>query len=191
MKKYGSSIVGVLLVLAAAWVAFGQAEKPQRPQRAQGQGMGQGGGGQFGAQFREAQLKAVAAVQEQIGKLKAFLEAPGPATPAGGFQNASEEERTKMREAFTQRREQQQQIMEAIDTELAKLKGARQLLREQEQGTKELQAIREVAAKEQAKETLKSIDELIAKRQKAFEDRIAKLGLQMPQPRGGGGGGGM
>jgi hypothetical protein len=102
------------------------------------------------------------------------------------FQDLSEEERTKMRETFTKRREEQQKIIGVIELELARLKGSRQLQREQEEGTKELQVIRELAGKEQAKETLKGIDELIAKRQKAFEDKLAKLGLQLLQrPRSG------
>jgi hypothetical protein len=90
-----------------------------------------------------------------------------------------------MRETMTKRREEQQQIVGAIETELAKVKGSRQLQREQEEGTKELQAIRELAEKEQAKETLKGIDELIAKRQKTFDDKLAKLGIPVFQRPGG------
>ena len=139
------------------------------------------------AQNREAQLKAAAALVEQTGKLKAALETPFSGMPADrSFQDLSEEERTKMRETMTKRREEQQQIAGAIEMELAKVKGSRQLQREQEEGAKELQAIREVAEKEQAKETLASIDKLIAKRQKAFEDKLTKLGLQLFQRPGGG-----
>jgi len=166
MRKYVITSVAILVVLAACWVVFGQAETGQRERFAQN---------------REMQIKAAASLVEQAGKLKTALEAPVPGMPAGGFQNLSEEERTKMRETMTKRREEQQQIVGAVEMELAKVKGSRQLQREQEEGTKELQAIRELAEKEQAKETLKGIDELIAKRQKAFEDRLAKLGLQLFQ----------
>jgi hypothetical protein len=171
MRKYLIPCVATLVVLAACWVVFGQAATEQR---------------QRFAQSREMQLKAVAALVEQAGKLKTVLETPIPGMPAGGFQSLSEEERTKMRETMTKRREEQQQIVGAIEMELAKVKGARQLQREQEEGTKELQAIRELAEKEQAKGTLKGIDELIAKRQKAFEDKLAKLGLQLFQRPGSG-----
>lgn len=193
MKKYVTLVVGVLLVLAFAWVALGQTEGERRVAvRGGGAGGPGGAGGGMRGGFgmnREAQLKAVAAIQEQLGKLKASLDA-SPAMPAGGFANLSEEERTKMRESFTKMGEERQLIMDALDAEMAKLRGARQLVRDQQEGTKELEAIREVAAKEQAKETVKAVDELIAKRQKALEEKMAKLGLEMPRPRTGGAGGG-
>jgi len=170
MKKYVIASVAVLVVLAACWVVFGQQE----------------GQRQRFAQYREMQLKAAAALVEQAGKLKTALETPFAGMPADrSFQDLSEEERTKMRETMTKRREEQQQIVGAIETELAKVKGSRQLQREQEEGTKELQAIRELAEKEQAKETLKGIDELIANRQKAFDDKLAKLGIPVFQRPGG------
>jgi hypothetical protein len=170
MKKYVIASVAVLVVLAACWVVYGQQE----------------GQRQRFAQNREMQLKAAAALVEQTGKLKAALETPFSGMPADrSFQDLSEEERTKMRETMTKRREEQQQIVGAIETELAKVKGSRQLQREQEEGTKELQAIRELAEKEQAKETLKGIDELIAKRQKTFDDKLAKLGIPVFQRPGG------
>jgi len=171
MRKYLIPCVATLVVLAACWVVFGQAETGQRERF---------------AQYREMQLKAAATLVEQAGKLKAALETPIPGMPAGGFQNLSEEERTKMRETMTKRREEQQQIAGVIEMELAKVKGSRQLQREQEEGAKELQAIREVAEKDGAKETLASIDKLIAKRQKAFEDKLAKLGIPSFQRPGSG-----
>jgi hypothetical protein len=170
MRKYLIPCVATLVVLAACWVVFGQ----QEDQR------------QRFAQYREVQLKAAATLAEQAGKLKTALETPFQGMPAGGFQSLSEEERTKMRETMTKRREEQQQIVVAIETELAKVKGSRQLQREQGEVTKELQAIRELAEKEQAKETLKGIDELIVKRQKAFDDKLAKLGIPVFQRPGGG-----
>lgn len=176
MKKYLIPGVAVLVVLVVGWVAFGQQEGGQR----------QRGGGQFGAQYREMQQKAIDGIVEQATKLKAMWEQAAKESQGRDFQNLSEEERTKLRETFTKRREEQQKIVGAIEMELAKVKGSRQLQREQEEGTKELQAIRELAEKEQAKETLKGIDELIAKRQKAFEDKLAKLGLQLFQRPGGG-----
>ena len=175
MRKYLIPCVATLVVLAVAWVVFGQPEgEQQRAQR-----------GQAFAQVREMQLKGIAVIQEQVAKLKSLLEETVKGMEAGrSFQDLSEEERTKMRETFTKRREEQQKIIGVIELELARLKGSRQLQREQEEGTKELQVIRELAGKEQAKETLKGIDELIAKRQKAFEDKLAKLGLQLFQRPG-------
>src|SRR4030042_6013572 len=96
MKRYLISAVVVLTVLAVTWAVFGQ--EAERPREA-----GRGG-------FRniEAQQKAIAAIQEQVAKLKAGLDAS--AMPAGqSLQDLSEEERTKMREKFMKMREDQQQ----------------------------------------------------------------------------------
>ena len=55
MKKRWSAVIGLVLVLAITWVAFGQAG---------------GGGQQRFAQMREAQMKAAAALQENAAKLR-------------------------------------------------------------------------------------------------------------------------
>ena len=87
MKRYLISMTVVLAVLLAAWTVFGQekgkttpagegakvvrsadvnrpAPPEGRPARPRGMGMG-----------REEQLKAVAAIEEQVAKLKALVEA--------------------------------------------------------------------------------------------------------------------
>jgi hypothetical protein len=156
-------VIAAVLVLAVTWVAFGQA-----------------GGGQRGAAQREAQMKALAAVQEQVAKLKTLMEAP-QGMQGRSFQDMSEEERTKMRESFTKRREEQQQVFAAIDQELAKLKGGRQLMTEHEQAVTPLKDLLASAQKENAKETAGKIEKLIADRQKQFEQKITAMGYTMEQ----------
>ncbi len=168
MKRYLISAVVVLTVLAMTLVVLGQ-EAAERPR-----GAARGG-------FRnvEAQQKAVAAIEQQIAKLKAGLEAP--ATPPAGGQELSEEERAKMRERFTKIREEQQQSIAAIEQQIMILKGRRQLQQEHDASIADLKELQTLATKEKAAETTKRIEELIAKRTKAFEDNMQKLGLpEMP-----------
>lgn len=165
MKKNAVvAIVAVVLVLAVAWAAFGQA----------------GGGGQRGAAQREAQMKAIAALQEQVAKLKTLME-QAPGMQGRSFQDMSEEERTKMRESFTKRREEQQQVLASIDQELARLKGGRQLMTEHEQAMTPLKDLLASAQKENAKETAGKIEKLIAERQKQFEQKITAMGYTLEQ----------
>ncbi|OHB60382.1 MAG: hypothetical protein A2167_07160 [Planctomycetes bacterium RBG_13_46_10] len=169
MKRYLISAVVVLTVLAVTWAVFGQ--EAERPREA-----GRGG-------FRniEAQQKAIAAIQEQVAKLKAGLDAS--AMPAGqSLQDLSEEERTKMREKFMKMREDQQQAIAAIEQQIMILKGRRQLQQEQEASIAELQDIQALAKKENAAETAKRIEDIIAKKNKTFEETMQKLGI--PEMRG-------
>ena len=172
MKKNAVvAIVAVVLILAVAWSAFGQA----------------GGGRGFG-QMREAQMKAIAALQEQVAKLKTHME-QAPGMQGRSFQDMSDEERTKMREEFNKRREEQQTIMAAIDQELARLKGGRQVAMDHQQAMAPLKDLLASAQKENAKETAGKIEKLIADRQKQFDDKMAAMGYtpeqieRMMQPR--------
>ena len=64
MKRHLVSIVSIMVVLAVAWVSFGQQEG-ERSER---------GGGRRRGVRREEQLKAVAAIEEELGKIKTGLE---------------------------------------------------------------------------------------------------------------------
>jgi len=167
-------VIAVVLVLAVAWAAFGQAG-------------GGGGRGGFGMN-REAQQKAIAALQEQVAKLKAFIE-QAPSMQGRNFQDMSEEERTKMREEMTKRRDEQQKIMTAIDQQVNALKGGRQLATEHLQMMTPLKDALASAQKENAKETAGMLQKLIAERQKQFDDKMAAMGYtpdqveRMMQPR--------
>jgi len=161
MKRY---LIATVVVLAVAWVAFGQ-EQSERAQR--------------WARYREAQTKAIAAIQEQAGKLKtAFEESAKRMASFRNWQDLSEEERAKLREEWTKRREEWGKMLEEIEQQVAKLKGRRRLTAEHEESINELKKIQELAEKEDADETAKHVEELIAERQEEFEETLKKLGLE-------------
>jgi hypothetical protein len=159
MKRYLISTVAIL-VLAVVWIAFGQ----QQGERAE----------RF-ARYREAQVKAITTIQEQAAKLKESMQAsPRPR----GFAELSEEERANLRERFMKMREERQQALGVIDQQITILKGRRQLDTEHEESIAELQAIHALAVDEKAEKTAKHVEELIAKRNKEFEDTMQRLGLE-------------
>jgi len=148
-----------------AWVAFGQQEEWRQRM----------------AQYRQRQMEAIEAIQAQAGKLKAAMEAPR--FDRSRWQEMSEEERTQLREKFGKMREERQQALAAIERQVTILKGRRQLDTEHEESIAELQAIHAVAVNEKAEKTAKRLEELIAKRNKEFEDSMQKLGLEQFGPR--------
>ncbi len=157
----------VLAVLVVACTTFGQREG--RPTQRRGLG-------------REEQLKAIKAIEEQLAKLKAGLEESLQRQDWGSFRELSDEERTKLRERWAKRREEQQKALEAIEEQIAKLKGQRQLRTEHEESIGQLKAILEQAVKEKAKQTADQLEKLISKRREEFKDILQKLGLdQEPQ----------
>ena len=162
MNKRLVLAVSVLLTGAVAWTAFGQP-----------QGGGRGG---FGRN-REAQQKAIAAMQEDLCKLKAMLEQqPG----AGGcnFQDMTDEERTKMREEMTQRREQQTAIMASLQQQMDTLKGGMQLATEHREAMTPLNELLASAKSEKATATAAMVQKLIDERQKQFEAKMTAMGYE-------------
>ncbi len=161
MKRYLISTVVVLVVLTMVWIAFGQ--QSERAQRF--------------ARYRQAQQKAVEAIEEQVGKLKASMEERSR-RDRGSWQDLSEEERTKLRERYSKMREERMEVLAAIEQQLMILKGRRQLEAEREESLGELQAIHKLAVDEKAEETAKRLMQLILKRNKEFEATMQKLGLE-------------
>ncbi len=161
MNKRFIIAVGVLLTGAVAWTAF-----------AQPAGGGRGG---FGRN-REAQQKAIAAMQEEIGKLKAMLEQQ-PAAGGGNFQDMTDEERTKWREEMTQRTEKQAAIMAAIQQQLDTLKGGMRLAAEHRESVAPLNELLASAKSENATATAAKIQTLIGERQKQFEAKMSAMGI--------------
>jgi hypothetical protein len=158
MKKCMIAGLAAALVLTVTWSAIGQ---PQG-----------GGRGMMGRFNKETLLKTVAAIQEQVTKLKANVDSM-PAVPAGGFQDMSEEDRTKMRESGQQRTA----IVDAIQQQVDQLKGIRGLVSENQQAVTDLKALQEMANKEKATETAKKIGEMIAAKQKQLEDKAKTMGI--------------
>ncbi len=164
MKRYLISSIMVLAVLAVTWVAFGQPQGDFRERM---------------AQMREAQTKAIEMIQQQAVKIKESFAMPG--TEGQNFQNMSEEERAKFREQRMKQREEQQTALAVIEQQVMILKGRRQLQQEQEASIAELQELQALAKKENAAETSKRIEDVIAKKNKTFEETMQKLGIsEMP-----------
>ena len=135
--------------------------------------------------FREEQLKAIATVEQELAKMKSGMESFPAAGGRERWQELSEEERNELREKFRKMREERQQSIVVIEKQISKLKGPRQLRTEHEESIAKLNAIRDVALKEEAKETVASIEKLIAEQQKQFEETLQKLGLpQWPRRAG-------
>jgi hypothetical protein len=163
MKRHLMLIVGAIVVGGLAWVAFGQPEG-STGERGSRRGM-----------WRERRQKAVAAIEEQLAKIKAGMES-SVSRPAN-WRELSEEERAKFREQLSKARQEQMQSIAVIEEEIAKLKGRRSLTEEHEKSMSELKAIHDLAVKEKATETVAHIEKLVAAKNKVFEEKMKKLGL--------------
>jgi len=139
MKRYLIPTVAVLLVLAVAWAAFwpggtrggrqNLSEEERAKMRERFQNMSEeerakfraqrGGSGRGGFMSPEDQQKAIKAIEGELAKLKAAQYT----RPEGGFQNLSEDERAKLREKMTKVRQVQQQALQAIIAQVARLQG--------------------------------------------------------------------
>jgi len=111
---------------------------------------------------REDQLKAIAAISEQLAKLKKSMESA--TVPTGNFRDMTEEQRNKIRETYAKARQVRESALGEIQKELAKLSGSRQQAAGSGASQRELNAIREQAVKDKAEATIKLIDSLIARR---------------------------
>jgi hypothetical protein len=159
MKKYAIPAVILLAILALVMVSFGQPQDRQA-MRERWQNMSEEERAAFrermrergfGARLnREEQQKAVKTIEEQVAKLKAAVQVE---RPQGGFRDLSEEQRNKLRQSFTNRRN----ALQAIITQVAALQGRRQPETEDARfmiiNTVDLKPIQEMAEKEKATET--------------------------------------
>jgi hypothetical protein len=175
MKKYLIPTITVLVLLAVTLAAFGQAEERARRReemRQKFQNMSEEERAKFRAEMRqrggfgrgvfmspEEQEKAIKTIEEQLAKVKAAQ----ITRPEGGFQDLSEEERTKFRENMQTR----QQALQTIIAQVAMLQGRGQPAGEGGQfiliNTSDLKPIQEAAVKEKAKETTQLLERLIAR----------------------------
>lgn len=164
MKKYAIPAVILLVVLALVMVSYGQAQNSnsqRQAMRERFQNMSEEEraafrermrAGGFGARLsREDQEKAVKEIEAQLAKLKAAIQVE---RPQGGFQDLSEEERTKFRQNMTDRRN----ALQAIIAQVAALEGRRAPEAAEDArfiiiNTADLKPIQEMAEKEKATET--------------------------------------
>ena len=186
MKRYLIPIVAVLLVLAVTLIAFGQqerrggrqnlSEEQRAKMRERFQNMSEeerekfraemrsrGGSGRGGFMSPEDQQKAIKAIEGELAKLKAAQYT----RPEGGFQNLSEDERAKLREKMTKVRQVQQQALQTIIAQVARLQGRRQPTAGGGQyliiNVGDLKPIQAAAKKEKAEETAQLLESMIAR----------------------------
>jgi hypothetical protein len=162
MKRYLISTVVVLVVLAVAWIAFGQEQSDFRERM---------------AKMREAQAKAVEVMGQELAKLKKGM--AQPAFDRTRFQDMSEEERTKFMEERRKAREAQQTSINTIIAQIAILQRRRQ----PEEGerfilvnTADLKAVQVLAKKEKATQTAERITELLEPPRRRFGGRRGQTG---------------
>ncbi len=189
MKRYLILTVTVLVILVGTSGLYAQGQAG-RMERGEGAG-GQRQGGMM--RYTERLQAAITAIETQVAKLKENMEAQAAMprfrrTEEGG-EGPSQEEITKMREQRMKMREQQQSAVASIEQQLMILKG-NQLQTEHEESIAELEAVHKLAMEEKAEKTAKHIQDMIAKRNKAFQDTVEKLGIRLRRPRGQGGMGG-
>jgi hypothetical protein len=192
MKRYLISTIAGLVILTVTMSIYAQGQAGGGA----GQGAGRGAGMRGGRGTQQLQ-DAIAAIETQLAELKKSVEAQA-AMPrmgrggAGGGETPSEEEIAKIREQRTKMQEQRQTAVAAIEQQVMILKG-NQLQVEHQAEIDQLQAIEASAEKEKATATAKLVQDMIAKRTKAFQDTVEKLGIRLRGGRGGqrgqGGGG--
>jgi hypothetical protein len=208
MKRYLFSITAVIVVLA---ITLGLYAQPGGAGGGGGRGMGGGGmggpgggmgfGGGMGGMRRGGMVMlraqtaepAIAAIEAELKKLKDMIAEGGAGGGMrgmmGGGEMPSEEEMQKMMEDMQKRSEATVTALNAIGDQLKVLKGGRNLQSELQEANAELEEIQQIATEEKAEKTAKAIGDLIAKRQKAFEDNMEKLGIRGGRGFGGGMGG--
>lgn len=186
MKRYLIPIVAVVVLLAVAWAAFGQAERrggrqtlsqeERAKMRERFENMSEEEREKFRAQMRErfsagrggfmgreGQLEAIKAIEAQLAKLKAAQ----TTRPTGGFRDLPEDERAKLMEKYRKARQDRQNTLQTIIAQVARLQGRRQPAAEAGQyiilNVGDLKPIQAAAVKEKAKETAQLLERLIAR----------------------------
>jgi hypothetical protein len=184
MKRYLISTIAVLAVLTMTISVYAQG---QAGGGGAGRGAGRGTGMRGGGGTQRLQ-DAIAAIETQLAELKKSVEAQAamPRMGRGGAEGEtpSEEEIAKMREQRMKMQEQRQTAVAAIEQQLMILKG-NQLQTEHQAEIDQLQAIANSAEKEKATATAKLVQDMIAKKTKAFQDTVEKLGIRLRSGRGG------
>ena len=189
MKRYLILTIAVLTVSAVTLSLYAQPGGGMGGGERGGARGGMGMRGMRGMYFLRAETAepAIASIEAQLKKLKEIM-ADQP--DFRGMRDMSEEERTKAMEGMQKRSETIAAAMGTIENQVMVLKGGRNLQAELQDETDALQAIADSATKEKATGTAKMIQDLIAKKTKALEDNMEKLGIRGGMRGGRMGGGG-
>jgi len=175
MKRRIISTVSICVVLALAWICFGQTETPAAKSSREAARARRG-------EWRERQQKALTEIGAQVTKIKTSMEASSGGR--GRWREASEEERTKLREQYRKVREERTKSLGLIEDQILLLKGRRTVYQEYDKSMGELTGLLELAKKEKAKETTAAIEKLVAAKKKQFEKKVEELKIgERPRPR--------
>jgi peroxiredoxin len=135
---------------------------------------------------RQEQLKAIEAIEELVAKLKAAIEAIPGREVRSRFRDLSEEERTKLREKMANAGRERQAAIRAIEQQLATLRGPGRPQAGFQPSVGEIRAIHDLAVKEEATQTARRLERLIARYQRDSRVRAPEAGprperLERPQ----------
>lgn len=123
---------------------------------------------------REEQLKIVEGIESQLAKLKASIKESPERDAFRKAQDVSTEQQAKMRKEWQKARQEQQQLIDDIQRQLAKLETPRQQILKPNIPVTELKTISEMAVKENANKTAQYVDKLIAKYQRDSGDQLIR-----------------
>jgi hypothetical protein len=170
MKRYLISSVVVLTVLALTLIAFSQPQGDFRERM---------------ARMREAQSKALEAIQQQVEVLKKGMEQP--AFDRSRFQEMSDEEREKFREELRKGFEARWTAISTIIAQVAILQRQPQPAEGEQYilvNTADLKTVAELATKEKATGTAERIKTLLEPpRRRGFGGRRGQPGERPRQQR--------
>jgi len=158
MKKYRILVLAVAMVLGVALAALAQQQDARR---------------QRWNQLRKAQQQAIETIQQHAATLKAKMQE----MVKNMNRPQSDDRRDRPSATWRKWRKERLKFVDALESQLAILKGQRRLRAEHGGATRELRAIRNLAKTEKAGKTVERLDKLIDKRQKKYEDTLRTLGF--------------
>jgi hypothetical protein len=139
-------------------------------------------GSRPGSLGRDEQLKSIKAIEAQLAKLKAAVEAGSP-EDMSRLSELSPEERTKLREKIVTSMRERQMAIRAIEIELAKFRGQSRPATVSEARLGELREIHKLAVKEKATQTADRLDKLIMGIQRGSVSRERNPRESQDRPR--------
>jgi hypothetical protein len=119
----------------------------------------------------DEQLMSIKAIEEQVAKLKAAVEASKPENRSR-LRELPQEERTKLREKMMAAMRERQTAIRAIEKELAKLKGPERAVADPRLQISELKSIHKLAVEEKATRTAERLQRFIARYERETLGRV-------------------
>jgi len=157
MKKYRILVLAVAMVLGVALAALAQQQDARRPRW---------------NRLLKAQQQAIETIQQHAAKLKAKMQEMVKNMPNWP---QSDDQRDRPRARWRKWRKERLKFVDALESQLAILKGQRRIGAEHKEAIGELRAIRNLAKTEKAGKTVERLDKLIDKRQKKYKDTLQTL----------------